>query len=490
MQKPSVTKGKLSTILSNTAALEIFLPLNNKLFRRLFLMQSIALIGNGLTTTALALLAYELQAQQVTLVLGAAMAVKMLAYILIAPLAMAMFSKLFALYQINVKWLLVGSNLARAVLIGALFFCSQIWQLLAIMFLLNAVTACYTPLYQAILPQVLKSETNYNRALALSQIANETETLASPAVAALLLLAMPFDAIFALAAVLFCAVVGLLLGIEQLPKQSDEHALSAGKRIFYGLSCYLKTPRLKAVLAFNLVLAVAGAMVIINSVLIVKQYLNLHDQRLPLLLLAAGLGAICASFGANKLYAKFSQRQTMFYAALATVLCLLIGAALSFSAAGFYSFCALWLAIGAGNALLLIPSLNIVRASSNPQDRNDYYAANFSLTHFAWLFAYLLAGILANYLTLGWVFIILAIIAVVATFYAASVWQKNDQYVLQHSHEFIEHEHYHSHDAHHRHHLDEKNYPPRHRHRHVHLPLTHSHYFVIDEHHLKWPRHK
>ena len=60
--------------------------LNNSAFRTLFVAQIIALTGTGLTTIALALLAYELAAGEAGIVLGTALAIKMIAYVFISPI--------------------------------------------------------------------------------------------------------------------------------------------------------------------------------------------------------------------------------------------------------------------------------------------------------------------------------------------------------------------------------------------------------------------
>jgi len=59
-------------------------------FRRLFLAQMAALVGTGLATVALALLAYELAGSKAGAVLGTALAIKMTVYVLLAPVAGAL----------------------------------------------------------------------------------------------------------------------------------------------------------------------------------------------------------------------------------------------------------------------------------------------------------------------------------------------------------------------------------------------------------------
>lgn len=54
-------------------------------FRSLFAAQVIALIGTGLATVALSLLAYDLAGAEAGAVLGTALAIKMIVYVLLAP---------------------------------------------------------------------------------------------------------------------------------------------------------------------------------------------------------------------------------------------------------------------------------------------------------------------------------------------------------------------------------------------------------------------
>jgi len=59
-------------------------PLLNQTYRRLFIAQATALLGTGLSTVALALLAYDLAGGSAGAVLGTALALKMIAYVGIA----------------------------------------------------------------------------------------------------------------------------------------------------------------------------------------------------------------------------------------------------------------------------------------------------------------------------------------------------------------------------------------------------------------------
>ena len=61
----------------------------NRTYRHLFAAQVIALIGTGLATVALGLLAFDLAGNNAGVVMGTALAIKMVAYVGIAPIAAA-----------------------------------------------------------------------------------------------------------------------------------------------------------------------------------------------------------------------------------------------------------------------------------------------------------------------------------------------------------------------------------------------------------------
>lgn len=63
----------------------MFAVLKNRTYRHLFLAQVIALLGTGLATVALGLLAYDLAGADAGAVLGTALAIKMIAYTGVAP---------------------------------------------------------------------------------------------------------------------------------------------------------------------------------------------------------------------------------------------------------------------------------------------------------------------------------------------------------------------------------------------------------------------
>ena len=133
-------------------------PLADRTYRRLFTAQVVALAGTGLSTVALALLAYDL-------------ALKMVAYVGIAPIVGG-----FA-HRLPRRGLLIGLDVARAASVACLPFVTEVWQIYLLIFLLNAFSAGFTPTFQATIPDVLPDEARYTRALSLSRLAYDLENL-------------------------------------------------------------------------------------------------------------------------------------------------------------------------------------------------------------------------------------------------------------------------------------------------------------------------
>lgn len=149
----------------------------NQTYRYLFSAQIASLLGSGLTTVALGLLAFELAGKQAGQVLGTALAIKMLAYIFVSPLANVINEK------IPRKKLLISLDLLRAIIVSALPFITEIWQIYVLIFILQSASAMFTPTFQAIIPEILPKEEDYTQALSLSRLAYDLENIISPMLA-------------------------------------------------------------------------------------------------------------------------------------------------------------------------------------------------------------------------------------------------------------------------------------------------------------------
>ena len=148
--------------------------LSDRTYRHLFLAQVVALLGTGLATVALGLLAFDLSGDGAALVLGTVFTIKMVAYVGIAPIAGAFADR------VPRRALLVMLDLVRAGVALALPFVTEVWQVYVLIFLLQSASAAFTPTFQATIPDVLPEEARYTRALSLSRLAYDLENIVSP----------------------------------------------------------------------------------------------------------------------------------------------------------------------------------------------------------------------------------------------------------------------------------------------------------------------
>jgi len=451
--------------------------LANPTFRALFAAQVIALVGTGLSTVGLALLAYALAGDHAGLVLGTALALKMVAYIAIAPIVGA-----FA-HRLPRKRLLVGLDLCRAALVLGLPLVGEIWQIYALIFLLNACSAGFTPTFQATIPDVLPDEDDYTRALSLSRLAYDLENLLSPLLAGAALLYLSYDALFGANALAFAASA-LLVAAAALPAPAPvEEVEGVARRLGLGSRVYLRTPRMRALLALSLAVAAGGAMVIVNTVVLVRGAFGGSEADVALAFAAFGAGSMLTALLLPAALARIPDRPPM----IAGGLLVAGGLCLGPFANSLTALLPVWFVMGAGTSCIQTPAGRLLRRSSDDVSRPAVYATQFALSHGCWLLAYSAAGWLAGAIGMGGTFAVLATVALGASLAALPLWPAADPVEIEHRHEAMDHQHPHTHGEHHRHEHEGWEGPEPHRHPHRHAPIRHSHRFVIDEHHPLWP---
>ncbi|AGN83502.1 MFS transporter [Pseudomonas putida] len=429
--------------------------LKNRTYRHLFIAQVIALIGTGLATVALGLLAYNLAGAQAGAVLGTALAIKMVAYIGVAPIAGA-----FA-EHLPRKAMLVSLDLVRAAVALLLPFVTEIWQIYVLIFVLQSASAAFTPTFQATIPDILPDEREYTRALSLSRLAYDLESVISPMLAAALLTVVSFHSLFG------GTVVGFLVSAAMVVSAVLPVAVRGPKRSIYerttkGLRIFLRTPRLRGLLALNLAIAAASAMVIVNTVVLVQAKLGLDQSAMAMALMAFGGGSMVVAMLLPRLLERLDDRKAMLAGGAILVAGLLIGAFVS----SYSALVVLWVVLGAGYSLAQTPSGRILRRSSSAQDRPALFAAQFALSHACWLITYPLAGWLGASVSLTAAFVGLGLLAGFAWTLSKWIWHPDHEHeVVSHQHDDLSEDHPHVADG-----------------------KSHAHSFVIDELHRKWPR--
>ncbi len=406
--------------------------LTNRTYRHLFFAQIVALIGTGLATVALGLLAFNLSGENAGAVLGTALAIKMIAYVAVAPIAAAFVGTLPR------KETLVVLDIIRAAVVVFLPFVTEIWQIFSLVFLLQSASAAFTPTFQATIPDVLPDEKDYTRALSLSRLAYDLESLASPAIAAALLTVISFSNLFAGTAIGFLASAALVASVTLTnPKPATQSGIY--DRTTRGLRIYLATPRLRDLLAVNFAAACAGAIIYVNSVVFVQEQFALGPTELAFALAAFGAGSMSVALILPSLLERTDDRKVMLGAIILLAL-LAAGTALIQS---FPTLLVFWLAIGIGYSLALTPSGRLLRRSSRSVDRPALFAAQFALSHVCWLITYPLTGWGGVAFGLPATSLILAALASGAVIIAYRVWPAWDLEIVEHVHDGLAADHPH-----------------------------------------------
>ncbi|SDG36853.1 MFS transporter [Thalassobaculum litoreum] len=448
--------------------------LGNRTYRHLFAAQVLSLIGTGLTTVALGLLAYDLAGAQAGQVLGTALAIKMVAYVGLAPVAAALAGK------VPRRRFLVGLDLCRAGMVLFLPFVSAVWQVYLLVFLFQACSAAFTPTFQATIPDVLTDEKDYTNALSLSRLAYDLESLISPMLAGLLLTVMSFHWLFVGNGIAFLASAALVISVILPAIRPESVARPFRERLTRGAFIYLRTPRLRGLLALSFAVSSAGSMVIVNTVVYVREVLGGGDQDVAFLFASYGVGSMLVALALPRLLDRLPPRTVMLSGGG------LLAVALPFGVLepGYAAAMGLWTVVGIGVSLILTPSGLLLRRSSHAEDRPALFAAQFALSHACWLIAYPTAGWLGPLIGLPNTFVVLAGGVVLGCAIAWAVWPSRDPEVIEHEHDGITHVHGEPDDAHHGPGRVEWRPDGAHRHK----PVRHAHAFVIDDHHPVWPR--
>ena len=433
--------------------------LANRTYRHLFAAQVIALIGTGMLTVALGLLAYRLAGAEAGAVLGTALAIKMVAYVLVAPVANAFTG------QLPRRAFLVATDLVRAGVALILPFVDQIWQVYVLVFVLQSCSAAFTPTFQATIPDILPEEHDYTRALSLSRLAYDLENLLSPTLAALLLTVIDFHWLFGGTVVGFLCSAALVVSVS-LPSPKPTERRGIYDRTTRGLRIYLATPRLRGLLALNLAVSAAGSMVIVNTVVIVQAILGRPQNDVAVALGLFGGGSMLAALLLPRVLDRLPDRTVMLpSAAFLGAVLLAVAASTWGGVIGWPVLLATWLALGIGYSAAQTPSGRLLKRSASPDDRPALFAAQFALSHVAWLLTYPLAGWLGAKVGIPSTLAVLGGLTALAVVAAALLWPASDPDVVLHAHADLDPDHPHMRDG---------------------GPL-HAHAFVIDELHQRWP---
>jgi MFS family permease len=431
-------------------------PLSNPTFRRLLAAQAVALTGTGLATVSLGMLAFDLAGDSAGAVLGTALAIKMVAYVTLAPLAAALAARLPR------RAFLVALDLIRAGVVLFLPFVTEVWQIYVLILVLQAASAGFTPAFQATIPDVLPDERDYINALSLMRLTEDMEQLLSPMLAAALLTVVSFPVLFG-GTVAGFVLSALLVVTVVLPTRAPAETGQFWASTTKGIRIYLATPRLRGLMVMELAVAAAGAMIYVNTVVLVQARFGLGGSQVALAFAAFGAGSMLAAFLLPRLLEHLADRAVM----LAGAGLMVAGVATTPLMPGLGALMALWAVIGFGFSLTQTPIGRILNRSARPVDRPAVFAAQFALSHACWLITYPLAGWLGSAFGLAQAALGLAAVGAAAMVAVFRLWPAVDPVELVHDHADL---------------------PPDHPHLREGHDGAHQHAVMIDPLHPQWPR--
>jgi len=401
----------------------------NRSYVALFAAQVISLLGSGVTSVGLALFAYQMVGgASATAVIGNALTLRILAFLLFSQPAGVLADR------VNRKHVLVAADLVRFLLIGLLPFVTEVWQIYALIFAVNAATAFFTPTYEATLPEIVGGE-QYVKALSLSRVATDVEAVASPALTGLLVALAGVRWVFWFDAATYIVSAALVLGAAIPSVSTAKPRLSVAaflSELTYGTRVLLKEPSLRQALTLSVAEATAGAAAIVVTVAYVEGVLGRTETAFTVVMAGLGLGSTVTALGLG--------RATRRYEGAASG-ARLHGARHSWAARSLLTggailglvllpgrfgpplavFSLLWMLNGAGQALIAISSSTLLAEHTSEDERGRAYAAHFALTHACWLVSYPAVGHAAAAWGPEWTFTASGIVCLLVTGAAAAL---------------------------------------------------------------------
>ena len=362
-----------------------FIALKDKIFFRLYLSQTISLLGDAFTWVGIALLAFQFGGDHSAAILSTALTLRVAAFIIFGPYAGVIADR------IDRKKIMYITHFVRMAIVGCLPFVTSAWQIYLLIFFLNIFNAFFTPAYQAAIPQSITTKKSYSSGIALSNATNQLLAVLGPGLAGAIAAWLGARQIFFVDAASFIIAAVFILSLPPLL------VIKTGKRKIIQAKIYtdiLKGTRLlftnnaiRFALLIELVSAIAGAQILVNTVGYIKGQLHLTDKHYGYIMAAFGIGAAIAAFASGN-FDKSKNR----------IASLMIGGGLICVSIAFgnyvdfITFFILWLIAGFSQTLAEMPSQILIAEKIPKEEHGKVYGAHFAWSHLWWAFAYPIAG--------------------------------------------------------------------------------------------------
>jgi MFS transporter, NRE family, putaive nickel resistance protein len=431
--------------------------LHNSTFARLYLAQTINLIGDALTWLGLALLAFELAGEQSGTVLAGALTLRVTVFVLLSPIAGVLADRF------DRKLIMTGTHLARMVVVCLFPFVTQIWQIYLIVLTLNIFYAFFAPTYTATIPLVT-TEADRSQAISLASATSQLLNVVGPSLAGSLAAFVGTKQVFLVDGLTFLLAAILIVTLPRtlMVQQQSPTAKTVRQNITdikMGTVCLFSDVPMRFALAIQLITAIAGAEILVNTVAHVQGGLGAGKLEYGWVMAAFGMGATVAALSNNYLR---QQASPMLLISSGAVLMTL--AVLPANWVGLGGLLVLWAIAGAGQTLVNVVVQNLIADRVATEIQGRVYGAHFAWSHMWWAFSYPLAGWLGKYFPQS-NFAVSSLIGLVLLILIWLVLRPQLLTVLQHGQW---HEHDHIHDGHHAH-QHSANTVNQHTHSHLHF---------------------
>jgi MFS transporter, NRE family, putaive nickel resistance protein len=366
-----------------------FSALQNKTFAKLYLAQTISLLGDAFSWVGLALLAYQLDKEHSATILATALTLRVIAFIIFSPFAGV------AADKIARKKILYITHFIRMALICCLPFVNAEWQIYALVFSLNVFNAFFTPTYRAVIPQIIDGK-YYREAIGLSTATFQLLGVLGPALAGIVAVWLGTRQIFFLDGISFVIAGILILSIPKgdLQKGVSEEAKQASSTwndVIKGIRLLFSNKILRFALSIEFVSAIAGAMILVNTIGHIKNNLLLNDNYYGWVMAIFGIGAAVSAFILGSLDKSKARRLSLISGAI------VLGVSISFANYVPYAvLMGLWLLAGLGQSLAEMPSETLIAENIASENQGKVYGSHFAFSHLWWAIAYPVAGFLGT----------------------------------------------------------------------------------------------
>ena len=148
------------------------------------------------------------------------------------------------------------------------------------------------------------------------------------------------------------------------------------------MKVFFATPRLRGVMALNVVVAAAGSIVVVNTVNYVRDQLDGTQADVAWMLAASGGGTLLVALLLPRVLDRVTERVVMMTGAAVLLAGVLAAVAMTaIQAASWMITASIWVVIGGGMALIVTPTGRVIRGSVAKSELPAAFAAQFSLSH-------------------------------------------------------------------------------------------------------------